>query len=528
MKPQRRNRNKSNSRRDDGCSLTMRSAGILLHPTSLPGPHGTGDVGPAARDFVNWLAAAGQRWWQMLPVGPVGAGNSPYSALSAFAGSPLLISLEHLADDGLLSQRDIRPVRGLSADHVNYSAVERFKLTRLRRAADAFIHAGGLQSQPFREFCERESYWLDDHALYTAIRKQQGGKFWTRWPKPLRLRHKPALRAAADQLAADVNFERFVQFEFDRQWRDLRRAANDAGIALIGDIPFFVSHDSSDVWAQRPLFDLLPDGRARTISGVPPDCFSKTGQRWGHPQYSWHRHEKTGFAWWIARFARIFSLFDAVRIDHFLGFYRVWSVPGHHRTAKNGTWKRTPGNKLLSTLQRQLGELRIIAEDLGVVTDAAFALRDRFGFPGMRLVHFAFGNDTGDRYNQPHSHPPNCVAYPGTHDNETTVQWLDRLRREDRRSRKGEFTPWQRLLRYLGPTSRELHWDVIRLVQGSSANLAIIPLQDALGLGAAARMNIPATTRGNWEWRVSRRALTNRVAARLRELADAFGRNTNG
>lgn len=506
-------------------ALADRAAGILLHPTSLPGPHGSGDLGPAAYRFVDWLHAAGQTWWQMLPIGPPGPGNSPYSALSALAGAPLLISLDRLAAEGLLGRRDLKPVRGLHGDRVAYPAVTRFKMARLRNAFDAFVSGGGLEQREFVRFCEQHATWLDAHAVFSAWHYAQRGRSWTKWPRAARLGQRRAFSQARTELQSEVDFERFLQFTFNRQWADLRRYANERGVGLIGDIPIFVAHESSDVWAHRDLFDLDTQGRAKTVSGVPPDIFSKTGQRWGHPQYRWARHKATGFAWWVARFARAGELFDAVRIDHFLGFHRVWAVPGRAKTAVRGRWVLTPGRELFATLRRKLGRLEIIAEDLGVVTPQAVALRERHGFPGMRLLHFAFGNDEGDRYNQPHTYPRDCVVYPGTHDNETTVGWFERLKREHRRRRRGaELTPYERVLRYTGTNGREIHWDLIRLALLSPANTALIPLQDVLGLDNRARMNTPATTRGNWQWRCTARQLTARHAARLRALVDAYGR----
>lgn len=507
--------------------FTRRGGGILCHPTSLPGRHGIGDLGAASREFVDWLATAGLGWWQMLPINPAGPGDSPYSALSAFAGNPLLISLDELVADGLLDARDVQPVRGMRADRVNFAAVTRYKTARLRKACEAFVAGGGLVSKAFREFCTREAAWLDDHALYIALRGAHGDQEWGKWPRGLRLRQKAALAQVKKDLQAAIELERFIQFVFDRQWNVLRRYANEHGVGLIGDIPIFVAYDSSDVWSRRPLFDLDAEGRAKTVSGVPPDYFSRTGQRWGHPQYNWGRHQATDFAWWIERFRHTFAQFDAVRIDHFLGFNRVWAVPGRAKTAIRGKWVRTPGDAFFTTLRKRLGRLEIIAEDLGLMVPEAAALRDKHKLPGMRLLEFAFGNDDGDRQNQPHRHPPTCVVYPGTHDNETILGWVENLRRDDARQKRRDpavFTTWDRLLRYLGGSGRFSHWDVIRLTFQSPANTAIVPLQDAFGLDNRARMNTPGTVRGNWGWRAQRRQFSPRVALRLRELAAAYER----
>jgi len=460
----------------------------------------------------------------MLPVGPAGPGNSPYSALSAFAGSPVLVSLERLVDDGLLRAADIVPVRGLHEDRVSYAAVTRYKLCRLRRAFAAFSSAGGLKQRSYVRFCDSEAHWLDDHAHYAALRRAHGGQPWTTWPMAIRKRSRPAPRRVSGQPRSEIDLERFIQYVFDRQWTALRRAAHQAGVGLIGDIPIFVAHDSSDVWAHPELFQLDASGRAKVVSGVPPDLFSRDGQRWGHPHYQWARHRSTGFAWWVARFRRALAQFDAVRIDHFLGFHRVWAVPGRARTARRGKWLKTPGGELFSVLRRRLGSMQVIAEDLGLVTPEAEALRDRFGFPGMRILQFAFGEGEESRHNQPHSYPHKCVVYPGTHDNDTIIGWIGKVRRAARRRKDGSLTELDRVLRYTGTSGRTIHWDLIRLALLSPANLAVIPLQDVLGLDNSARMNTPATKTGNWQWRVRRQRLVPRVARRLRELTDAYGR----
>lgn len=510
-------------------TLSDRAAGLLLHPTSLPGGFGIGDLGHGARTFVDFLHAAGLRWWQMLPTQPPGPGNSPYSATSAFAGNPALLALEPLVEEGLLARRELPPAPRGHADRVDFRLAVRLKRPALRAAFAEFCASGGAESTAYRLFGESATAWLSDHADYVAIGRSQRGRSWLQWPMGLRTRRAGDLRVARARLAEAIGYETFLQYQFDRQWRTLRAYAHDRGVGLIGDIPIFVAHDSSDVWHQRALFDLRPDGRPQTVSGVPPDLFSRTGQLWGHPHYRWARHVATDFTWWVARFRRLLDHFDAVRIDHFLGFKRVWAVPGGARTAQRGRWVATPGEALFASLRRKLGRLEIIAEDLGLLTPEAAALRDRWGFPGMRLLHFAFGEDDGGRYHQPHAHPRNAVAYPGTHDNDTTVGWFKELRRASRRSR-GEphgsaLSAFQRLLRYVGTRGAEIHWDVIRHVFLSPANTAIVPVQDVLGLDERARMNIPATPRGNWAWRLRPGQLTARHAARLRALAEAYDRS---
>jgi 4-alpha-glucanotransferase len=504
--------------------LNQRASGLLLHVTSLPGGHGIGDLGPAAYRFVDFLAAAGQRWWQVLPTGPTGPGHAPYSATSAFAGNPLLLSLERLAAEGLLDTRDLTPAAESSPGRVNYAAVAEYKWPRLRQACDAFVQGGGLREPAFVEFCDTQAHWLDDYALYAALRQVHQNRHWLCWKTGLRRRLAAALRAADRRWHNEVAAARFVQYQFDRQWQALKRYADQRGVGLIGDIPLFAAHDSSDVWSHRELFDLDRGGRPRTVSGVPPDYFSRTGQLWGHPHYRWSRHRATGFAWWLARFRRMFEQFDAVRLDHFLGFHRVWAVPGRAKTARRGRWVIVPGGELFAALRRELGPLPIIAEDLGAMTPAASRLRVRLGFPGMRILQFAFGGGAGSPCHRPYAYPRNCVVYPGTHDNETTVGWFERLRRARRARAGAEPTEWQRVLRYVGTSGHEIHWDFIRLALASPANLAIIPVQDVLGLDNAARMNAPGTCAGNWDWRLTPGALARRHAQRLRQLAETYDR----
>ena len=505
--------------------LDERTCGLLFHPTCLPGPHGSGDLGPAAYRFVDFLVTAGQRWWQMLPLGPVGPGNSPYSSPSAFAGSPLLISLERLVEERLLTADDLEPVRNFSAERVRYGPVIRYRTARLRKAFSAFQRQGGHKQAAFERFCVEQREWLEDYALFCALRHAGRGAAWTSWERDLRLRRTAALRRARRELREQIAYERFVQYLFACQWAALKNHCARRGVGLIGDLPIFVAHDSSDVWTHRELFLLDAAGRPQVVSGVPPDKFSRTGQLWGHPLYRWERHEATGWRWWLARLRHTLAQFDAVRIDHFLGFNRCWAVPGRARTARRGGWLKSPGAALFSAVANTLGPVQIIAEDLGVITREALALRDRFGFPGMRLLQFAFGDDAESRYHQPHNAPRRSVVYPGTHDNHTALGWFRALRRA-RRKRKGKdgLTEQQRVLRYLGTDGRQIHWDLIRLAYMSPANLAIIPVQDLLGLDDRARMNTPATTRGNWSWRLPPGRLTATIARRLRDLADTHER----
>ncbi|TWT39959.1 4-alpha-glucanotransferase [Phycisphaerae bacterium RAS1] len=506
-------------------SFSRRAAGVLMHITSLPGPHGSGDLGPAAYEFVDFLHDAGQTWWQTLPINPTAAGNSPYSALSALAGNPLLINLDALAADELLTRRDLAPESGLRADRVDFDAVVRFRLTRLRRAFAAFRHGGGERSAAFTQYVARNREWLEPYALFAAIRQSQAARTWMEWPRPLKLAEKAALDAVRKSLADEIAFQRFVQHLFDTQWTALRCYAHENGVGLIGDIPIFVGQDSADVWAHRELFLLEPDGRPKVVSGCPPDSFSKQGQLWQHPHYRWERHHHTHFAWWISRFRHTLAQFDAVRIDHFLGFHRVWAVPGGARNAVRGTWLKTPGDGLLTAVRKALGPVEIIAEDLGLVTPEALALREKHGLPGMRILQCAFGDDDGCRYHQPHAYPHASVVYTGTHDNDTVVGWWRSAAKHAKPSRKGHLSEPDRALRYLAASSpRDIHWHMIRAALASPAATAIVPTQDLLGLDSRGRMNVPAIASGNWEWRMTEGALSPELAARLRDLSEAYGR----
>jgi len=498
--------------------LDQRSAGILLHVTSLPGPHGSGDLGAEAHAFVASLAAAGQRWWQMLPVGP---GDAPYSSTSAFAGNPSFVALRPLYEEGLLDAADLRPGAGLRADRVTFPAVNRFREMRLRKAAERFLARRGSREKLAR-FASEQRAWLDDYVLFAALRCASRGRPWTEWDARIRDRRPAALTEARRALADEIDYRTFVQYAFDRQWRALRAETRLAGVGLIGDVPIFVSHDSADVWSRPELFQLRRDGRPKVVSGCPPDMFSDTGQLWGHALYDWLTHASDGFSWWIERFRATLARFDAARIDHFLGFHRCYAIPGGAKTAERGSWQYTPGDALFAAVRKRLGPVPLIAEDLGAVTPEATALRDRLELPGMRILQNGFYD--GARFDQPHNYVRNCVAYTGTHDNETIVGWFRNLQRRRKRGKDG-LTDLARLERYAGaPVRRDAHWTMLRLLLASPANLAIAPLQDVLGLDNRSRMNTPATTRGNWAWRMTAGAFTAALAERLRSMLEAYER----
>lgn len=506
--------------------FSRRTAGLLLHPTSLPGPHGNGDIGDEAHRFVEFLSKAGLSTWQMLPVTPPGRSSSPYDSTSAFAGSAVLVSLLQLAEEGLLTREDVDepvPHPRSHAGRVDLRIAAAHRLTRLRRAFER-ARAKRAWRERMAAFREREAAWLDDHTLFAALREIHRGRSWIRWDAALRQRSRSALAEARANHADKVAFHLFVQTAFDAQWRDLRLHAGRRGVALIGDVPIYVALESADVWAHPELFDLGRDQRPVTVAGVPPDYFNRNGQLWGNPTYRWERHAEERFAWWIARLERTLALFDNVRLDHFIGFHRGWAVPANARTARRGQWRPGPGGALFRAVEKRLGPVRWIAEDLGLVTPEVTALRDTFHFRGMRLLQFAF-DGSSENVNLPHNLPKECVVYTGTHDNKTTREWYDQRGVDAERRSVREIRAQRDIaLRYLDSDGREFHWDLIRAAFASVADTVILPVQDVLGLGAEARMNRPGTARGNWNWKLAEGALPDSHAERLAALAALFGR----
>lgn len=505
--------------------LKDRRSGVLLQLTSLPGPHGSGDLGPAAPRFAEFLAAAGQGWWQMLPAGPSGYGNCPYMAASAFAGNPEWISLERLREDRLLGRGDLGIELPRANGKVRFEEMRRFREPRLRKAASEFFRQGRHEDLArFEAFGSDHAAWLPDYALWCALKARYGAISWTEWPAEIRGRDPQALARARQELADEIRLHQFYQYEFARQWSELRDRCRVLGIGLIGDVPIYVAHESADVWAHPELFHLDDAGRPVLVAGVPPDYFSPTGQRWGHPLYRWDRLRENGYAWWVARLGRVLGMFDAVRLDHFIGFHRYWEIPASCPTAVEGRWAEGPGADLFDALQRELGSIPIIAEDLGVVTPGVIALRDRYGFPGMRVLQFAFGGNPSLNDHLPHRYPFSCVVYTGTHDNDTTLGWYHAL---CARADAGDAEAVRErafLRRYLGGEPAAIHWDLARLAIHSTADLAIIPAQDLLGVGPEGRMNLPSTPTGNWEWRMEESALDDRIGIRLRDLTETYGR----
>lgn len=472
--------------------LTERASGILLHPSSLPGPYGSGDFGTAAYQFVDWLKSANQSFWQMLPLGEIGPGNSPYMSSSAFAGNILMIDIAELGGYGWLAADDLKPHPDFRADRIDFSLMKPFRIERLRRAAKVFFSTRDQQQlqNEYADFCESEAGWLDDFSLYKTLEQRHQGCDWSHWSNGFPNRDSIALQNVAESCTDEIAFWKFCQWCFARQWLKLSAYAHQQGVRIIGDVPIFVAYQSADVWANQELFELDQQGHPTVVAGVPPDYFSDTGQLWGNPLYRWDIHEQTGYAWWIARMQHALRFFDLVRIDHFRGFSSYWEIPANATTAIHGRWAPGPGAKLFEAFEAALGDLPIIAEDLGIITADVVELRDKFNLPGMRILQFAFAEDESNHF-LPHHYIENAVAYTGTHDNDTTVGWWNSVSSKER-----DFAQ-----KYLGADGKDIHWDMIKAIARSNANMVIFPMQDVLGLHGTHRMNYPGLPMGNWEWR---------------------------
>jgi 4-alpha-glucanotransferase len=480
--------------------LDQRRAGVLLHPTSLPGSGANGVLGPQAYYFIDFLETCGISVWQVLPLGPTHEDGSPYMGLSSLAGDPQLISLRLLIDWGWL---DEKPEDGNKDKH-----------TRLAQARAGFLkHASNSESDEYLQFKQKHNEWLDDFALFQAIRKQQNGLSWVDWPAPLRDRQPGALADAKVRLAQDIEQASFEQYVFFKQWSAVKQYANERGILLFGDVPIFVAHDSAEVWANREYFELKKDGHARVIAGVPPDYFSKTGQRWGNPLYAWKRMKEDNFKWWMERVHGSLELCDLLRVDHFRGFEAYWEIDAAEETAVNGKWVKAPGKALFNTLLKSYDHLPLVAEDLGTITPEVEALRDKYGLPGMKILQFAFDDNPDNPY-LPHNHKDNSVVYTGTHDNNTTMGWFDSLADKQRRE----------IYDYLGNTTEAMPWALIRCAMASTAKLAVVPMQDFLSLGESHRMNTPGVNNGNWQWRFDWSDVNDDIAPRIRHLVHLYAR----
>ncbi len=492
-----------------------RASGILLHPTSVPSRGGIGDLGPAAYQFVDFLAAARQGLWQLLPLGPLGLGNSPYSATSAFAGNPLLISLERLAERGWIDRQRVESLPdGVSA--VNYDQVRAAKLPLLREAATNFLtQARPREHERFRRFCQENAAWLEDFVLFDVLCQRYGTNNWNRWPREFARRQPDTLERARRELTQELSVARVIQFAFFEQWRALHRRCAELGIKIIGDVAIFISYDSADVWTHPDIFHLDAELEPYVVAGVPPDAFSHTGQRWGNPLYRWDVLKARGYDWWIERMRAALSTCDILRLDHFLGFEHYWEIPAGEQTAVHGRWVDGPRDDLFHALRSGLDKLPLIAEDLGLITDEVRALRRRLAVPGMRVMQFGFGNRGAHIY-LPHQFERNTVVYTGTHDNDTTLGWWQSWATEQERCHASA---------YLGHDPEGINWAFIRGAEGSVADLCVIPLQDVLGLGSEGRMNVPSQADGNWTWRYGPGALTAELASKLATIAEVSDRD---
>ena len=505
--------------------LFPRSSGIQLHVTSLPGPFGVGDLGTEARRFADFLASAGQTLWQVLPLGPTGFGDSPYQSFSTFAGNPMLISLEDLAKAEWLDiPGSLRPPKS-SPDEVDFDRVVPWKQAALNAAARQFREgASRAEQRRFEEFCQRHAAWLDDFALFMALKRREPTKAWRQWGKCVRVRDERAIRKLTGELAVEISTQKFLQYAFFSQWDALRRYCHERHIRIMGDLPIYVAHDSVDVWIHQEYFQLDAEGNPAVLAGVPPDYFSASGQLWGNPIYAWDVLERDAYRWWIDRFRRLLDMVDVVRLDHFRGFEAYWAVPAGAVTAENGRWVRGPGSKLFRALQDALGPLPLVAENLGVITPEVEAIRAEFGFPGMSILQFGFGTDPQAGTFLPHNYPRELVAYTGTHDCDTTVGWWTSTQPDSTRSLEDIRQEREHARQYLNTDGSQIHWVFIRSLLASVADTTLIPLQDVLGLGSEARMNRPATLSGNWRWRCRPEMLDADTARDLRRLTELYER----
>lgn len=493
-----------------------RAAGILLHPTSLPGKFGIGDLGHEAYYFVDFLESAGQKLWQVFPLGPTGYGDSPYQCFSAFAGNPLLVSPEKLLEKGFLNKKELNDIPSSDPAKIDYGRVINYKKGILRKAFGNYKQNHNGIKEAFNEFCDANEEWLDDFALFMAAKDFHGGVIWSDWDKGLVHRDETAMNEWKDKLSDEIEYHKFVQFQFFDQWKELRSYANSKGIKIMGDMPIFIAYDSADLWANKNLFTVDNEGKLETVAGVPPDYFSETGQLWGNPLYRWKVMEKDDFLWWRKRFSQLFEMIDIIRIDHFRGFDAYWEIPGGAETAMNGRWVKAPGEKLFNTVKKYLGELPIIAEDLGVITKSVTELREKLNFPGMKILQFAFGKDMERKF-LPHNFVQNCMVYTGSHDNDTTRAYFEKVKFED----NDILDHAQKYLNYYGD---DMVGQLIRAAYASVADIVVVPMQDMLNLGGEARMNFPGTLGGNWSWRFTWQQIPQHLAQEYKELTELYER----
>lgn len=493
-----------------------RCAGILLHPTSLPGKYGIGELGTEAINFINFLSNSGQKLWQIFPLGPTGYGDSPYQNFSTFAGNPYLISLEILFEEGLLSKTELDSMPLSDPHKVDFGSIYVNKLRILRVAYESMKKMGKSILHECEDFCDNNKDWLEDYALFMAVKNYHNGIVWKDWDKTIAFRENNAVDEWKTLLLDDVGFHKFMQYKFASQWKVVKEYANEKGIQIIGDLPIFVAYDSSDVWQNTSLFTVDSKGNQETVAGVPPDYFSKTGQLWGNPLYRWDIMEQDNFAWWQRRLKKMYELVDIVRIDHFRGLEAYWEIPGDAETAIDGKWVKAPGKRLFDTFKNIFGDVKILAEDLGVITPEVEELRDSFNLPGMKILQFAFG-DEGDRKFLPHNHIKNCCIYTGTHDNDTTKGFFD----NERNSKSGIYEWTQKYLNFYGD---DICSALIIEAYKSVANIVVIPMQDVLNLGTDARMNFPSKLGGNWMWRFSWDQVPSELSKRYKNMTKMFER----
>ena len=493
-----------------------RASGILLPIASLPSHYGIGTLSKCAYDFIDFLQRAGQKYWQILPLGPTGYGDSPYQSFSTFAGNPYFIDLDRLAEEGLLTEEECRECERTAEGKEDTIDYEMLYQTRFLVLKKAYERSGFRDQKEYREFLDENREWLDNYCLYMAVKNHFEGKSWIEWEEDIRLRKPEAIEKYKELLSEEMEFYRFQQFYFQKQWYELKKYANDHGVEIIGDIPIYVAFDSADTWADPELFQFDEDGIPTGVAGCPPDGFSATGQVWGNPLYRWDYHKETGYEWWIRRIRRCLKLYDVIRVDHFRGFDEYFSIPYGQDTAAGGHWVKGPGLDLFRALKEELGEVKIIAEDLGFLTDTVIKLVKDTGYPGMKVLEFAFDSREESNY-FPYTYTQNCVAYTGTHDNQTVVGWFKSLPPVD----------YEMAVKYLDLTKedeKEIHWKMIRTVLGSVADTAIIPIQDYLGLDDSARINTPSSLGGNWVWRMKEDALTEELEKKIKELTEVYGR----
>ncbi|ADL50291.1 4-alpha-glucanotransferase [Clostridium cellulovorans] len=492
----------------------MRKSGVLLPVASLPSKYGIGAFSKNAYKFIDQLKAAGQSYWQILPLGPTGYGDSPYQSFSTFAGNPYFIDLEELIAEGYLTEEECESYD--FGDNERYIDYEKIYLSRFKILKIAFGRSNIKETEEFQKFIANNAYWLEDYALYMAVKNYFDGVSWIKWDDDIRLRKKSALEKYKSKLEDEIAFYQFQQFLFNKQWEALKEYANEADIKIIGDIPIYVAFDSADSWAHPELFQFDENGEPIAVAGCPPDGFSATGQLWGNPLYNWDYHEKTEYKWWVERIAYSFKLYDVVRVDHFRGFDEYYSIPYGSETAEIGSWEKGPGYEIFKEVRKQLGEVNIIAEDLGFLTESVLKLVEETGYPGMKVLEFAFDSREESDY-LPHNYVKNCIVYTGTHDNETIVGWYKNLNPDDKKL----------AIDYLDikdKTDEDIHWKFIKLALSSVANLAIIPLQDYLGLGNEARINTPSTVGGNWKWRLLEDEITEELVEKINKVTKLYGR----